>query len=519
MKFLGSVFRGLICAVVLAASPVFAQSVTLNSRDGTLTLTGQLKDFDGENYLIVTAVGEISISIDLVICSGDGCPNLVASVDAFTLAGSNVIGATLLPTLIEAYALERGGDLQIEFGESGAMQFVVTEPDGSVYSTITVMSGSSDDAFTALADGSALIGLSSRTASEAEIVQFASAGYGLLTDPDQERIIALDGVIAVVNRDNPVSALSLGQIAQIFSGEVTNWSGFGGLNAPIVTYRRDENSGTTAVFDEMAMAPNGQNFSGNSNILPTNAAVSDAVGRDLNGIGISSIADERNARAIAIRSVCGQIFVASDFTIKTEEYPLSRRMFLYTKSGPLPDKAGELIDFITSNLAQEVAENSGFVGQNVSRLSLDEQGRRIANAIVAENDANGLANLQNLLTTILDAERLSLTFRFISGTSTLDNRAIGDIERLSAMIQAGDFSNRQILVLGFTDNIGSADENARLSQARAELVRDAIIEVTGASNLGNIQITPIGYGNISPLDCNETPSGRQTNRRVELWIR
>lgn len=506
-------------ALTFVSGNAFSQEVILKSDDGTIQMSGVLDGFDGETYELSTAIGVVRLSASNVTCIGEACPDLVSAVDAFTITGSSTISNELLPILIEAYAFDRGGDFAMDIVGDGISRFSILEADGSVYSTITVISGSSNDAFVALAAGTALIGLSSRPVSSVEQERFFAAGAGDLTSPEQERIIALDGIIAVVHRDNPVRVLSLDQISQVFAGDINNWFQLGGKNAPIVLYRRDENLGVSSDFQNAVMRPLRRAFSQNANVLQSNAAVSDAVGRDVNGIGISSIVDERNARAISLRTVCGQVLAPSDFTIKTEEYPLSRRMYLYTKSGALPDRASELIDFIASSLAQEIVENAGFVGQNVARVSLNQQGRRIANAIVAETDANALGKLQTLLSTVLDAERLSLTFRFISGTSDLDNRAMGDVDRLAAMIRAGDFSNQQILVLGFTDNIGSADENAQLSQSRAEQVREAIIAAVGSRNLGNVKITPVGFGNISPLGCNETEFGRQTNRRVELWVR
>jgi len=184
-----------------------------------------------------------------------------------------------------------------------------------------------------------------------------------------------------------------------------------------------------------------------------------------------------------------------------------------------PDRANGFMDFVLSNTGQMVVENAGFIGQNAARLSLDQQGRRIANAILSETNIGTLGNLQNLLTTVLDAQRLSLSYRFISGTSDLDNGALGDINRLAAMIQMGEFEDKQILILGFTDNIGSEAENESLSQARAEQVRAAIIATAGPTRLGNVKITPVGYGNVAPLACNETETGRKINRRVEIWVR
>ncbi len=510
---------GILGMVFMSTTLVTAQNVTLNSVDGTIKLTGELLDFDGEFYTIGTAIGEMSIAVSTVNCLGENCPDLISTIEEFTIVGSNLIGDMLLPRLIEAYALERGGDLQIENGEKGISVYSIINADNSFYSTITVLSGSSADAFSALESGQAVIGISSREATIAEQSKFANSGLGALRSAEQEHIIGLDGIIAVVHRDNPIAALSVGQIAQIFAGEITNWSQLGGLAAPISLYRRDEISATVIGFDELAMTPNQLNFLRSATILPSNAAVADSVANNLNGIGITSFAEERDTRALAIRSICGQVSTSSSFSIKTEEYPLSRRIFMYTSSAIRPDRANELINYITSPSGQEIVGRSGFVGQNIDQKSLNEQGRRIANAVIVENDLTSLGNLQNLLTTTMDAERLSLTFRFISGTSNLDNRAKQDIIRLATLIRAGEFTNRQILVLGFTDNIGTANENSRLSQSRAELVREAIVVATGQSNLGNVKITPVGYGNTSPIGCNNTVTGRETNRRVELWLR
>ncbi len=508
-----------IMSVVFLATPLAAQEVTLKSVDGGITLTGELIDFDGSNYIIRSTVGEMSISAGIVECIGDACPDLVAGLEAFSIIGSDLMGEAFLPTMIEAFALERGGDLQIEFGGNGAAQYYVIDADGSVYSTITVNSGSYRDSFAALVSGEAAIGFFRQAPSGAIIDEFARKGLGDLTSADQEKIIALNGVTIVVHPDNPIKSLSMAEIVRVYAGEVDNWSQLGGLNAPISLYRLDANAGSTAFFAQKAVEVGGVSYASAATVLQSDAQIAGAVSRDPNGIGISAIFDAAVASILPLRSVCDQVVAPSRFALKSEEYPLTQRLYMYTTSAARSDRANEFMAFVLSETGQMVAENAGYIGQNVMRLSLDQQGLRIANAVVAENSITSLGNLQNLLTTVLEAERLSLTFRFINGSFDLDNRAKGDISRLADMIRAGAFEDKQILVLGFTDDIGSEPEKARFSQARAELVRDAIITATGASNLGNVKITPVGYGNTSPLACNETYTGQYINRRVEIWVR
>ena len=73
---------------------------------------------------------------------------------------------------------------------------------------------------------------------------------------------------------------------------------------------------------------------------------------------------------------------------------------------------------------------------------------------------------------------------------------------------------RNILIEGFTDSIGNDQYNIKLSLQRANAVRDAIT----AKGISADRITTKGYGEQFPVASNETPAGRQMNRRVEIII-
>ena len=509
---------GLATILSIVTSTVSAQQVTLNSVDGTVSMSGELLSFDGETYLLGMAIGEIAIDASQVVCEGDDCPVLVSNLTEFSIVGSSSIGADLMPALIEVFALERGGDLEVTVSGEGNAVYNVLEPDGSVFASISVQSTNTVDGFTNLMAGDATIGMSSRRVSPNEVSAFEISNKGRMSSAAQERILALDGVIIAVHPENPVKILSLEQMTAIFEGQITNWIEVGGNDAPIRLYRRNEASGTTATFSESVMVVGARVFSSNSTILDTDGAVSDAVANDPNGIGITSYAQERNADTVVIRSVCGELFEPSSFSIKTEEYPLTRRMYLYTARGEIPDVAKEFLEFVTSNSAQSIIENAGFIGQNPGRATLDAQGRRLAQAIVSSSGRTELLRLQDLTAIVLDAERLSFTLRY-DANGELDSRAMADIERLADMIRNGEFSSRQLLVFGFSDNAGAINSELGATQDVAAAVRDAIVTVTGRANLGNVRISPIGYGRLLPLGCNETLYGRTLNNRVEIWVK
>ncbi|HKK45592.1 MAG TPA: OmpA family protein [Balneolaceae bacterium] len=78
----------------------------------------------------------------------------------------------------------------------------------------------------------------------------------------------------------------------------------------------------------------------------------------------------------------------------------------------------------------------------------------------------------------------------------------------------GEYPKRNVMIEGYTDNIGSATYNKQLSRRRAKSVREALLDRGISSN--RIQIR--GYGEEYPVATNSTEAGRQRNRRVEVVI-
>jgi outer membrane protein OmpA-like peptidoglycan-associated protein len=74
--------------------------------------------------------------------------------------------------------------------------------------------------------------------------------------------------------------------------------------------------------------------------------------------------------------------------------------------------------------------------------------------------------------------------------------------------------DREVVIEGHTDNVGGDDFNLRLSQARADSVRDFLT----LQGVAGIRLATMGYGKLHPVASNETDSGRAQNRRVELTI-
>ena len=112
-------------------------------------------------------------------------------------------------------------------------------------------------------------------------------------------------------------------------------------------------------------------------------------------------------------------------------------------------------------------------------------------------------------------ERVSMlvNIEFDAGKAAVDDRFQEDIEMLAKFLK--DYPSEKVVIEGYTDNIGDENFNQKLSEKRAQNVRQALIDKFG---IDGSRITAIGYGEENPLVSNDTEEGRQQNRRVEAIV-
>ncbi|NNL91700.1 MAG: OmpA family protein, partial [Saprospiraceae bacterium] len=112
-----------------------------------------------------------------------------------------------------------------------------------------------------------------------------------------------------------------------------------------------------------------------------------------------------------------------------------------------------------------------------------------------------------------DAEVIRLKHVFFeTGKSNLQEISEYELDNVAALI--GENENVKVELSGHTDSTGDDDLNMALSEARAKAVRNYLLE----KGVSSASIIAKGYGETAPIDSNETPEGRQNNRRTELKI-
>ncbi|NLO81402.1 MAG: phosphate ABC transporter substrate-binding protein [Xanthomonadaceae bacterium] len=248
---------------------------------------------------------------------------------ALRLHGSNTIGEQLAPALVEGILRARGyTDIRLVPG--------TTSTDKTVYAfaqddlpeiAVEIHAHGSSTAFQGLMAGSADLGMASRPILDREVTALQPQ-LGNLTAVGSEHVIALDGLAVIVHPSNPVHSLSTRQVAQLFSGQIANWNSLGGPELPVTVYARDDQSGTFETFKSLVLKPHGAQLTPSAHRIESSSELSDRVAQDPGAIGFIGLPYVRRAKVLAINeSEQALAIVPTHFTVATEDYPLSRRLY------------------------------------------------------------------------------------------------------------------------------------------------------------------------------------------------
>ncbi len=505
---------------LLLPSAGIAAEVTLRSTDGTINVTGEFIDFRDDTYIVRTALGELRIAASSMVCEGAACPSFEGISADVTIVGSDSIGQGMMPLLMTGFAAALDADAELTNAAAG--QTVATLIDdggfGDEIGAYLVSTTNDNNAFEALLATEAHIGMSSRRITVDEARALRADGAGSMVSPNQEHIIAVDSMVVVTHADNPVEQLNKDQLAGIFSGEITNWSQVGGPDRPINVISHEEDSASydyfmTYLFGDERPAFRPQGISADDQVL------SNVMFHDRNAIGYLGYAFQRGAKPLTLVNECGIATTPDAFSAKTEEYTLSRRMYLYNRADNMNASTQQFLDFVVSTEADAVIGKSGFIDLGILRRSQAEGDARRAALIdeVARYDVGFEGEIMaDMLAEMDKHDRLSTTFRFRTGSSKIDERGLLDMERLLAYLQRAP-DGTEVTFVGFTDDVGAFDANQRLAEQRAAAVMEEMRAFAG-DQLGNIKMSTTGYGEIAPSACNISERGRGINRRVEVWI-
>ncbi|MCJ8167811.1 phosphate ABC transporter substrate-binding/OmpA family protein [Atopomonas sediminilitoris] len=413
------------------------------------------------------------------------------------IQGSNTIGSELSPALVEALFKQQGFNQVTRRPGSVANEQRIEGRNAVGQSIFAELAAhGSSTGFVGLSEGTTDIAAASRPIKDSEAQ--ALLNLGDLKSQAAEHIIAIDGLAIIVHPSNPLQQTDTATLARLFAGEISDWSEVGGSAGPVKVYARDEQSGTFDTFNELVLKANGKALSPEAKRYESSDQLSDDVSRDRHAIGFIGLPYIRQAKALAVADGESQAMQPLPTLLATEDYPLSRRLFLYHSPSNTNPWVHALMTLANSQSGQAVVTQYGFIGQHIQSMH------------VATNKRMPAA-YQELSQ---QAQRLSVNFRFAEGSSKLDNKAMRDIQRVFDYLYQADKLERDVVLVGFGDpkKLDRPGRAELLSKLRTMAVRRELIKQ------GVMFRDYLGLGAALPVAANDGDEGRNKNRRVEVWV-
>lgn len=511
---LSKLFGCTVVGTMLLSTSAMA-TVTITSTEGNFRVEGELQSFEDNLYLLQTDFGRLLIDAAIAVCEGEDCPEIVTEDYNFRIALAMGMRDDALPMILSSALTANGHSAKLETSEGRTVVNAVAA-DNRQLGAVTVERTEADAAFQALLNREVDVILTDRRATNDEVEAFITAGLGNPLDASNETIFAQDAIVLATSPSNPVRNITLEDAEGIFSGRIRNWSELGGPDRPIDVLMPKGPSSLVDGFERAVLYPFFSSFGGGIDRTNAQADVAGAIVENPGAIGIVSSAEIGGAEQMVLTRDCGLETMATPFNIRSEDYPLARRMYAYSMSN---NKAvSDTLSFLTSPDGQATVDRFGYVSLSPDTSDLNGLGKQLAYSLVAPEAAESLSDLRRFTQEVIGATRLSTTFRFASGSSQLDNKARADVERLAELLSLPQYEGAEVLLVGFTDSIGANNVNAVLSERRAGQVLEEITQTAGSSIDPN-RFRLMGFGETYPAACNSDQDGRDLNRRVEVWLR
>ena len=286
----------------------------------------------------------------LAVC---GAAAAAAALTACGGSASSAAASSVASTASSAAASTASGSLSgnVATGGSTSMKNVIaalTEGFAEVEPGVTVSYDptGSGAGITGATDKTLDIGLSSRALKDEE-----------KNDVDGT-VIALDGIAIIVNKASKVEDLTVDQLKQMFTGEITNWAEVGGDDGEIVLIGREAGSGTRDGFESIVDVKDSCKY---AQELTATGAVISAVEANPLAIGYASL----SAVGDTVKMVTVGGVECSEETVKDGSYEVQRPfVFVTNKSVTLSEQAQAFFDFATSTDAADLIRTAGAVPVN-----------------------------------------------------------------------------------------------------------------------------------------------------------
>lgn len=408
--------------------------------------------------------------------------------DTIRINGSNALGDQVVPVLVEGWMKKFGYSQITKSAVKGSITKIGAKRDSEAV-IVEINGNGSKLGFQDLVNGETEIAMMSRPLSAKEL----DDGWqlGSLNSPDQEHVIALQAITAIVHPDNPVAGLDVSQISKILSGEITDWRQVGGKPGLIRLHIARKGAGLAEI---QAAILNVHAGAGNIVLHANSQQIRAAVSSDSNAIGIAEFSTWTSTYRMLPINVAGRLIPVDYLHIKTEDYPLIRRLYFYT--GQIITALGRgFLLYAESDEGQRLLASHGYLS--------------LAPALFPETNKNYFP--KEYAQWVDGASRLSFSFRFGNAFSIFDSRGSQDLSRFKDFMRRPENKNRKVILVGHAEKQSSTYMANSVSNEYADLVATALMEI----GINPMRVRGVGY----ELPLTLADNARYRNRRVEIWLR
>ena len=531
--------RKLAAALLCTAAPValFAEPVELRSTDGFISVEGEVVGFNGTMISVETSVGRVSVPAAAVVCFGAGCVSLLTSNDFGLTASAFESTDTPIAAPEPVIAQETGGsdDFFISFGAPvfdtiyrsivGAYMMTATA-DATISVGATGEIGLANAATSEVAKlrvadagnaSDAVLGTASLRGTAAE--SYANATQWATATAMPAQMLGLRGFAVVVAADVGLDAISMQQLADIYAGEVTNWSALGGADLKILPLKLPPSSPINAEIVDLVMAPVGKTMAANVLTMSDEISIAQSIPQFPGSISIIGTEDAADNTVLAVSGTCGVAVLPTDFNMNSGDYPLVRPLIVRFDQTPQTSLLTRVFDYATNDIVQASIAAEGF--SDLTAIALDESAKngRLNQLLSGDFDEAQRVDAAQMFQHLFAAERLSPTMigGAVSANEGAWNRAM--FATLAAALADPAMSGREVMFVGFSDTANPPSDPTAVSAAAAADMMDAFSRYApSVATAANLTLSSHGYGGISPATCAEGQVDGADHTRVEIWV-
>ena len=493
-------------AFALTASATYAAQVKLKSTSSSVEIVGELKSFDNEVYIVETDLGELEVDARTVTCSGEACPEVTNIASEVSIFGDKGLIDQLLVPLMEGYSFSIGANVETATSETNKSSIKVTGQDGAVFAKITVQSGTK----TAFSEDIAKTP-NALVVKQGPAAQLAEDGTKTAVTP-----LAADAIVVAVSDTNPIRSISEQSLQDVLNGKITSWKDLGGSDTDINLYLAEKKTGFANLSKTMGYDTATTGTAARFKELDD---IAKAVSEDPYGLALMNYANLRTAKALPIIGECGAYVKPNTFNITTGTYPGTYYHYLIQGEKRPPIFAREFLSFLEDSQAKDMIERLGYPSLSLQEKDLEDQGNRITYGLLATSQNVPITEYRSMLSILNGARQLSTIMRFAPGGLDLDTQSAAALETFVSELFLGNYADQKLMIVGFTESDGSLGENKRNSKAAAQLISRYIKNADSGGILADLQMDIHGFGEASPLVCEDVPEGAATNNRVEIWVK